>query len=197
VCLTLADRAQAGVLYQELEAFEGQTMQVGFTVNLGPADRLRGNMAALLGRRAEAELHFAAARELAVAAQSPVWRARIAHDWAVALAPQPALLHEANELAMQVGMGDLVRHTRRELLELRTSAEDPSRAVSSLPDGLSSREVEVLRLVAQGLSNREIGRQLFISPNTVANHIRAVLQKTGTANRAEATAYAARHGLLV
>jgi len=66
-----------------------------------------------------------------------------------------------------------------------------------LPDKLSSREVEVLRLVAQGHSNREIGERLFISGNTVANHVRSVLQKTGTANRAEATAYAARHGLLV
>ncbi len=139
VCMTLADRAQAGVLYQELQAFEGQTMQVGFTVNLGPADRLRGNLAALLSRRAEAELHFAAAMELAVAAQSPVWRARIAHDWAVALAPQPALLHEANELAMQVGMEDLVRRTRRELLGLQRPAEGAPQEVSSLPDGLSSR----------------------------------------------------------
>ena len=65
-----------------------------------------------------------------------------------------------------------------------------------LPDRLSSREVEVLRLVAQGRSNREIGERLFISGNTAANHVRAILQKTASANRAEATAYAARHGLL-
>jgi DNA-binding CsgD family transcriptional regulator len=65
-----------------------------------------------------------------------------------------------------------------------------------LADGLSAREVEVLRLVAAGLSNRVIGQRLFISPNTAANHVRSILQKTGSANRAEATAYAARHGLL-
>lgn len=65
-----------------------------------------------------------------------------------------------------------------------------------LPDGLSPREVEVLRLVAAGSSNRQIGAALFISPNTAANHIRAILQKTGCANRAEAAAYAARHALL-
>jgi DNA-binding CsgD family transcriptional regulator len=56
--------------------------------------------------------------------------------------------------------------------------------------------VEVLRLVAAGLSNREIGQRLFISQNTAANHIRSILAKTGSANRAEAAAYAARHGLL-
>ena len=78
----------------------------------------------------------------------------------------------------------------------RGAKADEARA-ALLPDRLSSREVEVLRLVAQGHSNREIGERLFISSNTVANHVRSVLQKTGTANRAEATAYAARHGLLV
>ena len=54
----------------------------------------------------------------------------------------------------------------------------------------------MLGLVAAGCSNREIGERLFISHNTAANHIRSILQKTGSANRAEATAYAARHGLL-
>ena len=195
VCTALADRERAAVLYLELDAFARQTMQVGFTVNLGPADRLRGNLAALLGRRAEAEQHFTAAMELAVVTQSPVWRARIAHDWAVALAPQYALLREAEELAVQVGMEDLQRRCSRELAAMRSPAGETRAA--SLPDKLSSREVEVLRLVAQGHSNREIGERLFISGNTVANHVRSVLQKTGTANRAEATAYAARHGLLV
>ena len=64
------------------------------------------------------------------------------------------------------------------------------------PDGLSEREVEVLRAVAAGLSNREIGERLFISQNTVANHVRSILQKTGCANRTEAAGYAVRHGLI-
>ena len=48
-----------------------------------------------------------------------------------------------------------------------------------LPDDLSSREVDVLRLVAAGRSNREIGAELFISGHTVANHVRSILRKTG------------------
>ena len=44
--------------------------------------------------------------------------------------------------------------------------------------------------------NRQIGERLIINQNTAANHVRAILQKTGSSNRAEATAYAARHGLL-
>jgi DNA-binding NarL/FixJ family response regulator len=54
----------------------------------------------------------------------------------------------------------------------------------------------VLRLVAAGRSNREIGEQLNISANTAANHVRSILQKTACANRAEAATFAARHELL-
>jgi DNA-binding NarL/FixJ family response regulator len=66
----------------------------------------------------------------------------------------------------------------------------------SLPDDLSPREVEILRLVARGLSNREIGRELTISEHTAANHVRSILRKTGCANRTEATTYAHRRGLV-
>jgi DNA-binding CsgD family transcriptional regulator len=61
---------------------------------------------------------------------------------------------------------------------------------------LTKREVEVLKLVAQGFTSQEIGGALFISPNTAANHVRNILAKTGCANRAEAVQYAATHGLL-
>ena len=61
---------------------------------------------------------------------------------------------------------------------------------------LSAREVDVIRLVAVGCSNREIGARLYISSNTAANHVRAILQKTGCANRAQAVAYAASPHLL-
>lgn len=64
------------------------------------------------------------------------------------------------------------------------------------PDSLSEREVDVLRLLAEGLSNALIGDRLFISPYTVANHVQKILEKTGTANRTEAAIYAVRHRLL-
>ena len=65
----------------------------------------------------------------------------------------------------------------------------------SWPDGLSNREAEVLRLVAQGLSNDEIGHALFISSSTVATHLRNIYKKIGTANRAAAATYAVAHGI--
>ena len=62
-------------------------------------------------------------------------------------------------------------------------------------DDLSPREIEALRLMAAGKSNREIAEALFISRNTVSTHVRNILAKTGSANRAEAAAFAVRHGL--
>ena len=75
---------------------------------------------------------------------------------------------------------------------LGTSGE----SAAALPDGLTGREAEILRLVARGLSNRDIGRSLFVSEHTIANHVRSILRKTGCANRTEAAAYAHRRALV-
>ena len=64
------------------------------------------------------------------------------------------------------------------------------------PDGLTQREVEVIRLVAAGKTDREIAEELIISVNTVGNHVRSILNKTGASNRTEAAAYAALRGLV-
>lgn len=63
------------------------------------------------------------------------------------------------------------------------------------PDGLTAREVEVLTLVAGGLSNRQIARELVISERTVARHLSNTFTKLDVASRTEAAAYAFRHGL--
>jgi DNA-binding CsgD family transcriptional regulator len=80
---------------------------------------------------------------------------------------------------------------------LTGSSETSRRALVSapLPDGLSARAAEVLRLIAAGASTREIADQLVISTHTVERHITHVYQKIGARNRAEATAYAHQHGL--
>lgn len=61
---------------------------------------------------------------------------------------------------------------------------------------LTDRELEVLRYVAQGLNNREIAKQLFISENTVKNHVRNILEKLQLHSRMEAVMYAVREKLL-
>jgi DNA-binding NarL/FixJ family response regulator len=62
--------------------------------------------------------------------------------------------------------------------------------------GLTQREIELLRLMAEGLSNKGIAQQLSISENTVKYHVRNILQKLDVHNRTEAIAYAMRAGLL-
>jgi HD-GYP domain-containing protein (c-di-GMP phosphodiesterase class II) len=66
----------------------------------------------------------------------------------------------------------------------------------SRPAGLSPREIEVLRLVARGLSSRQISVRLSLSPKTVRNHTEHIYAKTGTGNRVAASMFAVQHGLL-
>jgi HD-GYP domain-containing protein (c-di-GMP phosphodiesterase class II) len=62
--------------------------------------------------------------------------------------------------------------------------------------GLTGREIEVLILLARGLSNREIGAQLVITPKTAGNHVEHIYAKIGASNRAAAAMFAVQHGLL-
>ncbi len=64
------------------------------------------------------------------------------------------------------------------------------------PAGLTSREVEVLRLVTLGLSNREIAERLTITRKTAGNHVEHVYAKIGASNRARAALFAMKHGLM-
>ena len=61
---------------------------------------------------------------------------------------------------------------------------------------LTARELEVLRLVARGMGNRDIGAQLFISENTVKNHVRNILEKLQLHTRMEAAMYAVRQNII-
>jgi DNA-binding NarL/FixJ family response regulator len=97
------------------------------------------------------------------------------------------LLRQSATLAERIGMPTLLGR----IAALGGSVRRPPTA----PDGLSPRELQILRLVSQGLSNREVGRELTVSEHTAANHVRSILRKTGSANRTEAAAYAHRRGL--
>ncbi|MFN2491067.1 MAG: LuxR C-terminal-related transcriptional regulator [Actinomycetota bacterium] len=63
------------------------------------------------------------------------------------------------------------------------------------PAGLTAREIEVLRLAARGLSNKDIASRLVISPKTVANHIEHIYAKIGVSSPAMASFYATQNGL--
>jgi predicted ATPase/DNA-binding CsgD family transcriptional regulator len=71
----------------------------------------------------------------------------------------------------------------------------PAKSGTTYPDGLSAREVEVLQLVAQGLTDLRVAEQLFISPHTVNTHLKAIYSKIGVTSRSAATRYAIEHRL--
>ena len=81
---------------------------------------------------------------------------------------------------------------------VRQPAPQPSfYAIAPMSDGeLSGRELQVLRLVAEGLSNKEIASDLHISAHTVARHVTNIMRKLDASNRAQAAAKALRSGLL-
>ena len=80
-----------------------------------------------------------------------------------------------------------------DLDRLERIASGPGRPAASA--GLTKRELEVLRLIAGGRSNRQIATELFLSERTVARHVSNILGKLDLANRAAATAFAFEHGL--
>ena len=69
-------------------------------------------------------------------------------------------------------------------------------AASELPDGLTPREVEVLRLIAEGLTNTEIAERLVVSAATVKSHVNHIFAKAGVRDRAQAVVYAYSNGLV-
>ena len=83
-----------------------------------------------------------------------------------------------------------VRRRLHSLSHLPNSLRSPV-----LPAHLTQREVEVLKLVAQGRSNRQIAQALCLTEKTVTNHLTHIFNKTGCENRAAAAAFALRHGL--
>ena len=191
-CAELQDEETAALVYPFLEPFATTNVMIGHLVScFGAADRYLGMLAATLGEYERAEEHFERALELNRRMGARTWLAHTAYRYArLQLArrrPAGPLLAEAAALAERIGMPTLLARVR---------ASGGPFTVVSLPDGLSPREVQILGLVAYGLSNRDIGERLAISEHTAANHIRSILRKTGCANRTEADSYAHRHGLV-
>jgi DNA-binding CsgD family transcriptional regulator len=77
----------------------------------------------------------------------------------------------------------------------RPATPEPT-AAEPYPAGLSAREVEVLRLVAQGMTSALVAEELFISPNTVNRHLNSIYGKLGVNSRAAAARFAVEHGLV-
>ncbi len=192
----LGDRERGGRRYRRLLAYSRQ-------LHYFLTDRIMGMLAAFGREWAAAEAHFAAAAglarqrglrpELALTLLESA-RMRLARGEARDREQALADLGEALDLFATLGMTRAEADARA--LMARAKPERSEGAPARLPGGLTVRQVEVLRLVAEGQSNREIAGALGVSEKTVINHLTAIFNRIGADNRAAATAFAFRHGLI-
>ncbi len=197
-CAIVGDAALAGLVYPELAPLAGGTVVVGHGVACyGATDRFLGVLAGTFGDHDCAVDHFERALEVNERTGAATWTAHTLYEYGRALRRRGGsgdarraaeLLSEAAALAGRLGLPAVLARARA-----LAAGTEPN---GSPWNSLSGREVEVLRLVAAGRSNRQIGEELCISGHTVANHIRSILSKTGAANRTEAASYAHREGLV-
>ena len=197
-CHHLGDRGRAARLHPLLEPYADRHIATGRfgAFYLGPAAYYLGLLDLTLHRPERAAGRFAHAAALAgrMRARPMVAMSHLGQAEALLALNRPgdrqqaaALLEEAVAIAEALG----IRGLGERAAALRAAVS----AVPAWPAGLTGREVEVLRLIAAGHSNRAIAEALFISPNTVLHHVSNIFTKTGAANRAEAAVYATRHGL--
>jgi DNA-binding CsgD family transcriptional regulator len=163
------------------------------------ADRVLGLLSTATGQFDQAMAHFDDA--LAFCRKSGCWPelAWSGCDYGEALLSRGGprdrvkaitLLEQAYSAAADLGMQPLAKR----IGGLQQQAE--AKREPAYPAGLSQREVEVLRLIAEGKTDREIAEELIISIRTVATHVGNILNKTVAANRTEAAIYANRQGLV-
>ena len=132
-------------------------------------------------------------------AMTPAGKLLAATDAYVAkLEPRPHRAELSRKEAAQY-LRDEVRAGRQDSASVDavlTAAGHPVRRRREWPAGLTTREVEVLRLLARGLSSKQIAERLVIARKTVDNHIEHIYTKIGVSNRARAGLFAVRHGLM-
>jgi DNA-binding CsgD family transcriptional regulator len=161
------------------------------------AHRLLGELDGDRDASTAAERHLYAALDLADACAAPFERALTLVSLATLRArtgetdAARASLAEGHTICERISAAPTLARIDALLAQLGTAR----RSAPAYPADLTTREVEVLRLIAAGRSNREIAAALFLAPGTVNIHVTHILAKTGCTNRTEAAAFALRHGL--
>ena len=162
-------------------------------------DRILGQLAAATGNIPQAMEHFEDSLAFChKAGYRPeyAWTcwaysaALLAHGDSGGRRKAAELLKEALDIVNDLGMPPLLARVE-DLMARSGGGTAPAN-----PAGLTQREVEVIRLVSSGMTDREIGEELFISIKTVGNHLSNILNKTNAANRTEAASFANQHGLI-
>jgi DNA-binding CsgD family transcriptional regulator/tetratricopeptide (TPR) repeat protein len=195
----LGDRERAAGCYAPLLPYQGQFAPLPVDRALGLAAQAGGEVAAARRHLADAEAQARRAGMRPELALILLERGRLERDRRAGGPSRSAApggrpgdqLAEGLRLCAELGMQELGRRIVGP--SIAAPGRGPGREARVA--GLSDRELEVLRLVAQGRTNREIAGALSLSENTVARHLTHIFTKTGVENRAGAVAFALRHGL--
>ncbi|HEX9015863.1 MAG TPA: response regulator transcription factor, partial [Chloroflexota bacterium] len=177
-------------------------VDAGFGGNLLPHELTIARMAALNGDMVDARDHFDLAREELDSGGQRASRAIVDYDEALALVRNGStdrvrileLLDAAESAFAALGMAGWTERAARLKETLQTPA--PSCGSRELSSGLTSRETEVLRLLALGRTNREIAEILVLSPKTVEHHVAHLYTKIQVRGRVDAASYALRNGIV-
>jgi DNA-binding NarL/FixJ family response regulator len=195
VAIDLGRTQDIEFLAAQLEPFRGQHAAngAGPGVYMGPVELQTGLAAAALGRLDAAVRDLEAAVSICDANGARGYAVQARVELAAALArrqaPAPADLSAA-QAALDAAAGEaeqlgMVPFTKR-IEQLRSRL--PTTSAGRSP--LSPREVEVAKLVARGLTNKQIGETLYVSERTAENHVQHILVKLGFSNRSQIAAWA-------
>ncbi len=187
IALALNDGVRLTRYYAMLNAFRGQYHDAVIDRLLGCAELALGDLDAAQHSLARAEAFTRRQDAKPELAQTLAAQAELAHKQG---AVATALDKQSQALTLFQLLGNTFEANRTRTLF--TQLGSPS---TQLPAGLSAREAEVLRLLAQGHNNRAIAQTLLLSEKTVANHITHIFTILSVENRAGATAFAVRQGL--
>jgi len=189
------DREQARAHAERALAYATEPRQ---PLALLAAHRLLGELSTEAGQYEEATYHLDASLALANACAAPFERALTVlaaaqlHLATDAPAEARNLLDEVRAICTPLG----ARPTLARANALAARLDAVRATAPAYPAGLSAREVEVLRLVAQGLTNPQVAERLSLSPRTVGQHLSSIYNKLGVATRAAATRFAVEQRLL-
>lgn len=179
--IALGDEKAARRLRPLLAPYGGLQLVAGtFVAVFGPADAYLAGLDSVLGDDESAGRLFERAVDQCREVGSVVHRAATLAAWARHLGSRGAPARQVAELRDEARrLAEGTGHVR--ILRMLSGPADQA----GTPAGLTAREMEVLRLLTQGSSNRDIASKLRITENTAANHVRSILVKTGAANRTQ------------
>ncbi len=190
--LARGDDAAAAV---EARALAEAGAALGWEVVTARAERALGRVLVAGDDTAGATAHLDRALTAFARLEMPLeaGRTRLSLAGCLGASDRESAAHEARAALATFQRLGAAPDTDRAAALLRELGDRGGRAAPRGAGGLTARELEVLRLLGEGLSNRQIGDRLYLTVKTVEHHVRGVFLKLGVTSRAGAAAYAARH----